>query len=86
MNRISDYASEKQPPSCIEAIFYPPALEHYFSAIEDSFFTNVSNEMKQLFDAVKDTDLDKLITAYKQSHNIRSMWGTPYHYLSFMNG
>lgn len=84
VSSISAYTLDKAEPDTVEAIVYPDVLDDYLSGANDPILQSVNGEMKELFGAVKRTNANELIDAYLGCKVLRSLWGTAYHYMSFI--
>lgn len=73
----------RNPPHLDRAPDYPPALDWFLTEQPDPLARRVNVELKALVAALGGTEADGLVRAYSQSGALRSLWGTPYHYLSF---
>lgn len=63
---------------------YPRALDWFLSEQDDPQARQVNEELKALIAALGAADMEELVRAHAESESLRSLWGTPYHYLSFI--
>jgi hypothetical protein len=67
----------------IQVMAYPPKLSRYFAGLEDSRLSQFNTEMDNLYQVAVSGDWDDLLSAYQGSRLLRSLWGTPFHYVCF---
>ncbi|HXD87619.1 MAG TPA: methyltransferase domain-containing protein [Urbifossiella sp.] len=79
---LSDIGRSPRDPD--RAPEYPRALDWFLSEQDDPQARQVNVELKALIAALGAADLEELVRAHAESGTLRSLWGTPYHYLSFI--
>ena len=83
--RLTKHASsiaENYPDDCNE-MEYPEMLNCFLGANDNPAFGQFNSELKQLYETMPSCTARTLIKTYHQTRSVRSLWGTPYHYLSF---
>lgn len=76
---ISDYVG-----GGLLAVDYPAALDHFLAKSSDQNAKLFNQDLKQVFVAVGEAKgHEDLMSAYHGTQCLRSLWGAPYHYVSF---
>lgn len=81
---ISAYASDAPAGRLPPPPTWPAALDAYLSANEEPVVRAAAAELKALYAALAGNDGPALIAAYRAAAGLRTLWGTAYHYLSFV--
>jgi len=63
---------------------YPVSLDRFLNEHTDPVVRMANSDIKVLVAALAGNDPDALIRAYANSTTLRGLWGTAYHYLSFV--
>lgn len=74
----------RNPRGAESAPKYPPALDRFLAEHADPVARKANGELQELVAALADKGPEDLVNAYAASTTIRSLWGTPYHYVSFV--
>lgn len=72
------YPSVDAPPS------YPVVLDHYFDSTGDRHIQDLNGCLRTAFDILPFCGYEELLLRYKGMIGLRPLWGTPYHYVSFL--
>ncbi|UCD55854.1 MAG: class I SAM-dependent methyltransferase [Candidatus Omnitrophota bacterium] len=82
IEKISEYVSSEN--LSIDSVSYPSELDNYLNKSEIAELQVFNDEMKRIFDVVKSSQFDELISNYHDTKYIRMFWGTPCHYICFI--
>lgn len=82
MERISTYLQDLRWPR--GGIQYPSELGRFLLASGEAELMTLDRELQDLFHTANNSNADELVTAYQDSRLVRSLWGVPYHYISFI--
>jgi len=78
---ICDYTASY--PSTAPYPSYPIALDGFFKS-QDKLTKEASNCLRLIFEILPYCKYEELFSLYRQSDSLRHLWGTPYHYVSFI--
>lgn len=67
----------------IAKVEFPRELSDYLAAAPDQRVQQFAQDYQQLLLAMHGNDLDKLLQTYHGLEDLKSIWGTTYHYLCF---
>lgn len=63
---------------------YPGSLDQSLCESGDPRLQELNVDLQNVFDALASNDVDALVSTYRGALQLRSTWGTPYQYLSFI--
>jgi len=79
LKNISEYIEG----SSLKQVSYPKELNNYLSKSFDARLVNFNSEMKKLYNTIKSSNLNNIISTYVNTKYVRNLWGSHYHYLCF---
>lgn len=79
---MSGYANGDD--SALSRINYPASLFDYLDSDPDPKVRSFNSEMVKVLESVKVDGANDLISVYHNTQYVRHLWGTPYHYISFI--
>jgi hypothetical protein len=82
IQEISDYTSTF--PSKKDFPCYPKELESLFNSYNNAPLQSINFIMKNIFNNKFNSNYEKYLFKYISSKQLRNIWGTPYHYISFL--
>jgi len=68
----------------LEDIRYPEQMRYYLANVGDRGIEQFNDDMQGLFQTVQGTSLPDLVRVYRNSGILGGLWGTAYHYVTFM--
>jgi SAM-dependent methyltransferase len=81
VSALSAYTTEE---IAAEDVKVPEALLRYIGGSADERFRALGHDLAQIPTLLTSDDLQQLKARYAELHTLRSTWGMPYHYLSFI--
>ncbi len=81
---ISDYASDEARAGALDAISYPELFDEYLTGFDNENLERLSDDIRNIITALKTGNYNCLMVEYEKAQVLRSNWGAPYHYLSFV--
>jgi hypothetical protein len=83
----SQYTTSEEPNQHTPDFAYPPALEGFFRSSGEAALLSLNEDLQRVSETVtKADDAAAIVAAYRRATQLRSAWGTAYHYLSFVKG
>jgi len=82
IEQISTFTSAYPPVAAFPS--YPPAFGYYLESTKNGYVQDLNGCLRSTFDILPLGDYGNLLKQYKGMHSLRTLWGTPYHYLSFL--
>ena len=64
-------------------VTYPTAVDGYLGPIPDDRIQRLRGELADVFEAMSGGDAESIREAYSGTEVLRTLWGAPYHYISF---
>lgn len=82
ISQISDYTSYY--PSKMNIPQYPITLNDFFKSEKDTLLREFNDNLVLIFETLSSDRYNELLGRYEKLKVINKLWGTPYHYISFI--